>query len=92
MTDNKAALEAEATNATIREFQYRDHSYYVEGDVEEWDLTVIQAYEAGKSVAVCEALLGPKQWAQFMRTKPKNKDFGEFAEKLFATIGTTEGE
>jgi hypothetical protein len=87
----KNPLEAEATGTEVT-FEYLDKEYKIEGDVEEWDLEVMRAYEQGKSIAVAEALLGAKQWAQFMATKPKNKSFAKFTEKMFEALGTTEGE
>lgn len=92
MTDDKAALEAEATNSTLRQFSCDGETYTVEGEVEEWDLQVMKAYEDGKMITVAEELLGPKQWAKFMAKRPKNKNFTELTEKMFAVIGVTEGE
>ena len=92
MTTNKAALEAEATGENVREFQYKNKTYKINGDPEQWALEAMEAYEDGKSVAMVRALLGPDQWAQFMRTRPATKDFADFLEILFKTIGVEEGE
>lgn len=92
MSENKAALEAEAEYADRREFDYKGKTYVIEGDVEEWDLEVMRAFENGKSIAIAEGLVGAKQWALFMAGKPRNKDFAAFSEALFGALGTSEGE
>lgn len=89
--NNAAALEAEATNTT-REFDYEGKTYRVETDSENWPLEAMVAFEGGKSIGVVSSLLGEEQWDKFMKTKPKNKDFAAFAEKMFDTLGINQGE
>jgi len=86
-----AALEAEA-NGTIREFEYKGQKYTVESDSQNWSVETMLAYEDGKAVSVVRAILGPEQWAQFMATKPNNKDFNNFTEDLFEQLGLSTGE
>lgn len=96
MTTKKAALEAEAKEmaeeSTVRSFMYRDIEFSIESDVDNWELEAMEAFEDGKSITVLRTLLGPEQWGKFMELKPKNKDFAEFAEKVFETVGVKTGE
>ncbi len=92
MPAKKEALEAEATETTIREFTHNGKKYRVDTDADNWSLDTMLAYEAGKSIGVVSAMLGPTQWAKFTATNPTNKDFAELAEKVFDLLGVDQGE
>ncbi len=97
MTTKKAPLEAEAKEldgetTTVRTFTYKGKDFSIESDAEKWSLEAMLAYEDGKSITVMRALLGDDQWAKFMETKPTNRDFADFSEQAFNTIGVSTGE
>lgn len=92
MTEKKAALEAEANESTVRTFEFKGKEYTVDSDPEKWSLEATLAYEENRSVGALKALLGEEQWFRFMAMKPTNKDFSDFSEALFNTIGVSTGE
>lgn len=89
---NKAALEAEAKSEEVAEFEYDGKKYKVDKNSENWSLDTMLAFEQGKSIGVVQAMLGPDQWTKFMSTKPTNKKFADFSERLFEVLGISPGE
>lgn len=92
MAENKAALEAEAKENNEIEFEFGGKTYVVDKNPDNWSIETMLAFEEGKSIGVVQAMLGPQQWTKFMATRPTNKTFGEFTEKLFGALGISEGE
>lgn len=92
MPAKKQAVEAEATNTTVRDLEFKGKTYRVDTNADNWSLDTMLNYESGKSIGVISAMLGDVQWQKFLSTKPTNKDFAELAEAVFELLGVEQGE
>jgi hypothetical protein len=81
-----ATAKAEATESEIV-FTYEDRKYTV-AKAAEWDVAVLEEYEAGRVAAFLRTLLGPAQWKAFTAKPRKVKDLtAMFAAIESATVG-----
>ena len=81
-TARKPAAQSEAIGS-VCVVEYDGETYAVP-PTSDWDVEALEAFEAGRVVALVTALLGAEQWAKF---KAKGRKVSELAE-LFKAIET----
>lgn len=79
--------EAEARGAQTATIAWREHTFEVLAEVNDWPIEATLAYEEGKPATALRQLLGPDQWATFMKTKPTNGDMGEIFDAIAKELG-----
>lgn len=77
--------KSEATKSKIT-FTFDGEKYTI-APTAEWDITVLEAVEDGKTVSLVRAILGDKQWEQFKAKPRKVEDLN----KLFEAISKATG-
>ena len=70
--DNLTALQAEAAGKAI-EVSWRDRTFRIDPP-EDWSLQYMHYTERNQPTRAIEAMLGPKQYADFMEARPKPAD------------------
>lgn len=78
-------VQAEATGEPIT-FEFEDESYTIPA-ANEWDLDVLEAFEAGQIVKTTKTLLGDEQYAKFKAPGRTVGDLGRFFEALQGAAG-----
>lgn len=90
---NKSAAQIEAEGGGTTDVVWRDFSFTVATDPDNWAVETTLAFEEGKAASGIRSILGPKQWAEFMKSKPVNRDMGELFNEIAKTLGLeTSGE
>lgn len=69
------------------DIKWNEHSFSIPGEVNDWPVEVTVAYEDGKAATALKLLLGDGQWAEFMKTKPTNRDLGELFNAIAVELG-----
>jgi len=82
----KPAAQAEAEGGPT-DVVWRDHTFTVESDPDDWPVTVTLAFEEGKAMTGVRDLLGSEQWAELLRDKPTNRDIGDLFDTMAAVLG-----
>jgi hypothetical protein len=83
MTENSLEKEVVTTEELTTEVEYDGEKYVVPATIRLWPLDVIEAQEAGHSLAMIKALLGDAQFAIFKANKGhdgKQRTFGQFTD------------
>ena len=83
----KPAAQLEAEGVPTVDIVWRDHTFTIGSDADDYPVEVVLAFEDGHNVTALRGLLGPEQWATFMATKPVRRDISA----LFDTINTVLG-
>ena len=83
-----AQIEAEGIETTTTE--WRDLSFTVPTDPDDWPAEVLLLFEKGQNANGLQEILGPKQWAKFMATKPRKRDVLNLFEVLGESLGLGE--
>lgn len=91
-SDEAKAMAVEATKPEFIEFEFNGETYNVPGDVEEYDIEVVEAFENDDSIGAIRGLLGPQQWKLIKKRGLKVKDFNSLVEVVLKTIGLSEGK
>lgn len=83
---NNEARKSEAKNeaATI---VWRDHTFTVDREFDDWSLALVEALEEGRSVAIIREALGPAQWASVKSESPKVRDITGLADDIANALG-----
>lgn len=80
-----AQLEAEGVETTT--ITWRELELTIPASMEGADAEVALAFEEGKVASALRALLGPAQWVDVMKTKPKLRDLGVMFDAVAAEMG-----
>lgn len=83
----KSAAQLETEKIKAIEITWRDRTFTIAADMDDWPVEVTEAMEDGKAVAIVRGLLGPKQWLEFKATRPRNHDLNELSEVLAKALG-----
>lgn len=83
----KSAAQIEAEGIPTVDIVWRDHTFTVGSDPDDWEVETTLAFEEGKVITGVRALLGKEQWAEFLKTKPRNRDTGELFDVLAKELG-----
>lgn len=83
----KPAAQLEAEGVTTVDVEWRGHTFTADADAEGWTVETTLAFEEGKAASIIRELLGPVQWAEFMSTKPKNRDLKDLSSVLADALG-----
>lgn len=68
--------------------EWGGHTYEVPASLEDCDIEVLEAFEAGKAAAAVSGVLGRAQWAQLKaRSKPKVRDLADLMDKVAEVYG-----
>lgn len=85
----KPAAQIEAEGAPTIDITWQGHTFTIDADTDNWLVEVTQAYEDGKGASMIRGVLGPKQYAEFMATRPRNKQLNELGEIIAKALGLT---
>ena len=93
-TDHKKpAAQIEAEGGAATDVVWRGHTFTVDADPDNWAVETTLAFEEGKAASGIRSILGPKQWAEFMKSKPVNRDMGDLFNEIAKALGLeTSGE
>lgn len=83
----KPAAQREAENAETVVVTHADLKFTIAADVADWDVDALEAFEDGKAAAAVRAVLGPQQWAEFKKTKPKTRDLAAVSDAIASAMG-----
>ena len=83
----KSAAQIEAEKIETIEITWRDFTFTVDATAENWLVETTLAFEEGKAASGVRGILGAKQWAELMKSKPRNNDISD----LFAVIANAMG-
>jgi hypothetical protein len=83
----KPAVQIEAEAIATTTIKWKNFEFTIESDSENLDVDVVEAMEEGKVVAAVRAILGPKQWFEFKKTKPRMSDIGEISDIIAEVYG-----
>lgn len=84
--DHKAPRR-EAEGAETVSLEFKGATYDIPADQEDWPLRAVQAFSKGMAIDGVEHLLGPRQWALFMKGNPTKRNFDEFSEQIAEEYG-----
>ena len=70
----KSAAQIEAEGVETVDVEWRGLAFAIVADADDYPLEAVMAFERGQNFVGLELILGPKQWAEFMKTKPKKSD------------------
>ena len=70
----KPAAQIEAEGTELTSVEWGGLTFTVPTDPDDFSVDAIMAAEKGKVFTSLELVLGPKQWAEFMKTKPVRRD------------------
>lgn len=83
----KSAAQIEAEGVETVDVEWRGLTFTLPSDPEDWSVAAISAAEKGQSFTSLELILGPKQWAEFMKTKPTRRDGIDLNRALTKALG-----
>ena len=83
----KPAAQLDAEGVETAEVVWRDHTFTVVADPDDWPVEASLAFEEGKATVGVRAMLGDKQWAELMRMKPRNRDLADLFNEIAKSLG-----
>lgn len=83
----KSAAQIEAEGIKTLDIEWREFTFTIAATAEDWEVETTLAFEEGKAATGVRLILGADQWAQLMKSKPKNRDLSE----LFDAIAQANG-
>ena len=83
----KPAAQIEAEGAPTAEITWRKHTFTIGSDPDDYSVETVLAFENGHNVTALQELLGPKQWAEFMRGKPVRRDVVDLFDTMNKALG-----
>ena len=83
----KSAVQLEAEKSETAEVTWREHTFTVVSDPDDYPVEAVMAFESGRNFTGLEIILGAKQWAEFMKTKPRKRDGVELFEAIGEALG-----
>lgn len=86
----KSAAQIEAEGVKTVDVQWRGHTFTVPAEAEDWPVEVTLAFEEGKAASGVRGMLGTEQWAELMKTNPRNKDLGDLFTAIAKDLGLGE--
>ena len=84
----KPAAQIEAEGVPMADVTWRGHTFTVMSDPDDYPIAILQATENGRILTALELILGDKQWAEFVKTKPTKRDANDFLEVMGEVVGT----
>lgn len=84
---SKTAAQIEAEGGEKVEIHWRDKTFEILLDTDDWDVEHTIAFEEGKTLVGIRGVLGPNQFGQFLADKPKNRDARELFDKIAKAAG-----
>jgi len=84
---NKSAAQIEAEGIETTDVEWRGHTFTVSTDPDNWSVETTLAFEEGKAASGVRSILGPKQWAEFMKSKPVNRDMADLFNEIAKALG-----
>ena len=79
--------KAEAAGEKTAEVVFREHTFTVSVDYDEWSVDFVESLEEGKSVGICRGALGPAQWRKVRAMGLKMKDLSDLADAIASALG-----
>lgn len=83
----KTAAQIEAEGIETVDIEWRDLTFTVPATPDDWPVVITLAFEEGKAATGVKGMLGREQWAELMKTKPRNRDLGELFDEIAAAVG-----
>jgi hypothetical protein len=88
----KPAAQLEAEGIAMTDVHWREHVFTVPADVEDFSVEAILLAEGGQAFKSLALILGPKQWAEFMKTKPTRRDGRDLNDAISKALGMGDSE
>jgi len=83
----KPAVQIEAEGIPMTDVTWRGHTFTVMSDPDDWPTPVVIATEAGHNLQALGILLGPKQYAEFLKAAPTKRDVDDFSKVMGEALG-----
>jgi len=83
----KPAAQIEAEGEPTIDIEWNGHTFTIGSDPDDYPVETVLAFENGLNVTALQGLLGPTQWADFMKDKPKRRDVVDLFETFNAALG-----
>lgn len=91
--DHKSPAQRDAEGAEVVEIEHNGVTYTIPADADDWTVETTLAFEEGKAMSGIRGVLGPKQWATYLKSKPVNADARDLFDKIAEAVGMeTAGE
>lgn len=84
------AARAEVDDQVDVTFDWRGQTWRVQADKSNLPIELMEAFEDGKYVTGCRALLGDAQWARFKAMSPTTSDLEELFDPIARALGFTD--
>jgi hypothetical protein len=81
------AIKYEAEAVEQVEIEYLDLTFSIDADGTNLDIDIVDAFENGRIVSAIKAILGPVQYAQFRKTKPRMKQVNDLSDIIAKVYG-----
>ena len=88
----KSAAQIEAEGIEMVDVEWRGHTFTIVADADDYPLEAVMAFERGENFAALEMVLGTKQWAEFIKTKPLKRDAIDLFAAINDALGLDSGE
>ena len=88
----KPAAQIEAEGDATTPVQWRGLTFNIPSDPDDFPVDAIMAAEQGKVFTSLELILGPKAWAEFMKTKPVRRDGIDLNSAITKALGLGDSE
>lgn len=82
-----SAAQLEIEKIETIQVVWRDHKFTVDSSAENWPVEVTYAFENRLIATGLRGILGEKQWAEFLTTKPRNTDLGNLFDAIAGALG-----
>jgi len=79
--------QVDGTPGVTVEVEWRGQTLALPSTIDDCDIEVLEAFEAGKAVGFVRALLGETQWARLRATGLKVRDLNELGDAIAKALG-----
>lgn len=80
-------VQREAEGDDTISIEYRNHTYIVSADQDDWTIDALEAFERNHVIAGVRELLGPEQWAKFKSRHNNRRAFRGFLDEVSEVFG-----
>lgn len=87
----KTAAQLEAEGVETLDVEWRDMSFTIGADPDDWTLEIIEAFENNRGIGALRGVLGADQWAEVAKTKPRKRDLDDLSKVIVAALGLGDG-
>jgi hypothetical protein len=85
--DHKSAAQIDAEGIGMTDVAWRGHVFTIMSDADDYPTPAVMAFELGQNVRGLGIVLGPKQYAEFLKAAPTKRDVNDFLEVMGEALG-----